>query len=199
MSIYIMSRKFKKLTLQYSYFELEIEEVDEICLAMDKDMQKYFKENYPDQYEAFYDSPTSIPISEDKPSEGEPNDDGNEQEKESRVKNKDLKKLYRKIAEKTHPDKVGNDEKSDLFSEAATAYSENDLATLLKIASSLNIEILDLSAESIILLEENIENLKNRIDNKKKTTAWAWHNCKSNEEKNRVIKNILEFKGIPVQ
>jgi hypothetical protein len=188
MSIYIMSRKFKKLTLQYAFLKLEKEEVKEICENQEKELHKYMKENHPEYYKqkniepkpevhaAEEDTPKDIPTSEV-------------------IKNKDLKKLYRRIASKTHPDKISDEQYDGIFSAAARAYEDDNLAQLLEIAGGLNIEVSELSAESVALLENNISSLNKDIINMKSSTGWAWHKAKNPKERKAIIDFLLKHKG----
>jgi len=198
-----MSRKFKKLTLQYAYLKLEKEEIEEICLSVEKEMRSYMEEHYPEGYEAFYGTPTECPPEEETPqvpscerTAEEIPEDNEEGDKLPPPKNKELRNLYRKIAEKTHPDKIGSNDHADLFSQASQAYADNDIATLLDIAGRTNIEIDELSEASILLLHKNIQKISENINSKKETTAWAWHKAKTEEQKEVIIKHILERKGI---
>tara|TARA_R100001510_G_C7632096_1_gene190770 strand:- start:158 stop:721 length:564 start_codon:yes stop_codon:yes gene_type:complete len=179
------SIKVKKLTLQYSYLLLEKQEVDEICLESDKEMRQMMREKYPDEYKEIFERRTTEHnlTNTDESSE--------EIETSKSKKNKDAKKLYRKIADKTHPDKTGSDNRADLFSKASLAYQENDLATLLDLAGSLNIELTELSPESIQILENNVISLSKEINTQKSTTAWAFHVAKTDEDKDVVLRNII--------
>ena len=189
-----MSVTHKKLTLQYAYLKLEKEETDEICSSVEPGIRRYMEEHYPEHYNNFF-SPSKKTQAEEPVDEiPEKNIDN---EKQS-TKNKDVKKLYRKIAEKTHPDKTGSNHYSDLFSEAAEAYNENNIATLLEIAGRLNIELSDLSSESVLLLENNIKLLAYKIHQKKQTAAWSWHQAKNDEEREKIILLILQNKGVAV-
>ena len=191
-----MSVTHKKLTLQYAYLKLEKEETDEICFSVEPEIRSYMEEHYPAHYKAFYSPPkTETPKESVKPQE-EPETPA--EEERIPPKNKDLKKLYRKIAEKTHPDKVGSNEHSKLFSEAAEAYATNDIASLLEIAGNLNIELSILSPESIALLESNIKTLAYMIHQQKQTAAWSWHQAKNEDEKKNIILHILQHKGIQI-
>ena len=204
MPIYNMSRKIKRLTLQYSYLVLEKEEVDEICAEVEPQLREYMEKYYPEHYDTFYSiskeptTPEGTEGEEDEETESE-EDEESEDKKPEIPKNKDLKKLYRKIASKSHPDKADNDEDAELFSKAAKAYQENDLATMLDIAGLLNLEIVELSPESVFLLSENIEKLSDGINNMKKTASWVWHQSETEEQKVAIIKMILLSKGINIK
>ena len=206
-TIYIMCpQNTKKLSFQYSYLKLEMEDVDVACLATEPDMRKFIEENYPEQYSAIFGPPVeyqppgqnAVPPEQEEP----PTDEKDTEETEllesspSIPKNKDVKNLYRRIAEKTHPDKTGNNDYAEQFSDATTAYDENNIARLLDIAGALNIELSGLGAESIALLKNNINKLTEDISNMKKTTAWAWHGAENEETKRDIILNIFKYKGI---
>jgi len=83
-----------------------------------------------------------------------------------------------------------------IFSDSAAAYATNDLAKLMQIAGGINIEIIELSPESIKLVENNIKEIAEAIYHKKQTTAWAWSQSTTGEEKDRIVKNILSSQGI---
>jgi len=191
--MYNMSKlKFKRLTLQYAYLKIENEEIDEVCKDVEKDIRTYLQEHYPDHYNSFFDPPEKP---EEPTKEVEQDTKPEPEEKPAAPKNKDLKKLYRKIAENTHPDKTGNNQYADLFSEAARAYDQNDIGKLLEIAGNLNIELLELSPDSILLLENNIKTLSLEIHNKKNTVAWSWSKSSTDEEKDKLIAMVLKNKG----
>ena len=207
-----MSRTYKKLTLQYAYLQLEKEEVTDICKEIEVKIREYIKQHYPEHYDSFF-APQEFVNPESKKDQKEENtndtkeiddavnaaesEDIEEYEIIKKPKNKDLKKLYRKIVERSHPDKIGNDTKANIFSDAVQAYDSNDIAKMLEIAGVLNIEILELSQESILLLNENIKTLSEEIFKKKQTTGWAWHKAgDDDEEKKRLVKFILNQKGI---
>ena len=214
-----MSNKIRsqKLSFQYFYLCLDLEETSELCFQANEDMQKFMKEKYPDYYEAMYATkpqdassneagsdgeigevltPEREEENEDKEEESQPNKEINEEDTKSIPKNKDLKKLYRKIAERTHPDKVGNDKYASVFSAAAEAYSSNNLAKILKICGNMNIEIIELCPESIALLKDNIKEISVSIYHKKQTAAWTWTEAKNEQQKRELIEKILQQHGI---
>ena len=193
LSIYFMSLKFKKLSLQYSYLKLEKEEVDENCSSSSKEMEEYIRHNYPDVYDAFF---APEPVPEQEPKEDTNDETINEEAKKHPEKNKDLKLLYRKIASRTHPDKTANLQYHKIFAEAAEAYNNNDIGKILDLAGSLNLEIIELSKESVLLLELNIKKLNEYIQCRKSSPAWAWSQTTTDEEKQNIILFMMQNKGI---
>ena len=189
--------KFKKLTLQYAYLKLEEEEIRETCSSVEKDLRSYLQKHYPEFYKQ---SPPAPSPEEEPPPEADTPEELKDIEEEAETdaipKNKDLKKLYRKIAAKTHPDKIGDETHSGVFAAAARAYKEDNIAKLLEIAGTLNLELLELAPESLALLKNNIQMLAKEIHNMKRSTAWAWSQAKTPEDKEKVIKVILNSRGI---
>ena len=88
-----------------------------------------------------------------------------------------IKKLYRKVAAKTHPDKGGDEEK---FKIAAKANKNNDFGTLLEMADELEIDIL-LDDELINEMGKQCKAVIENITKMKTTTAWTWVHCHPNE------------------
>ena len=184
-----MSNKVKKLSLKYSYLSLEHSDIKLNCDSVENDIRSRMKKLYPKAYKTFFS------ISEDIVNVVEaekPND-------KNKTKNKDLRKLYRKIATKTHPDKTNNENTSKIFIEAASAYQENDLGKLIELSNEAKIEDLDLSKESILLLEKNVALLEKKIHTLKTTAAWIWYNSTCDKEKDKIIQNILTSKGIKLK
>ena len=202
MSIYIMSNKIKikKHILHYSYLKLEKEEVDEICDKVEKEMRDFFEKEFPEEFKTFNEKNSKNQeehIQKSLNEIEEASDISDDEEIPSKPpKNADIKKMYRKIAEKTHPDKIGDDSQAQIFSEAAEAYQENNVAKLLDLASSLNIEFTELSEETLKLLENNITSINQYILSKKSTSAWSWHMTQTDEDKKNVIKAIISVEDL---
>lgn len=186
MASLIKALELKKIIFQVSYLNAEQSEILYKCDSIDQEISDYIKHNYPEQYKEFVkpnETTTESTIEEDNDSQ-------------LKCQNKDIKKLYRKIVELTHPDKAEDQE--DIFREATRAYKEENLAMLLEIASELRIKIDELSDQSMKLVQKNIQDLETKVEELKQSTAWAWHNCKSSEEKDMLARMILSYKGIDI-
>jgi DNA repair exonuclease SbcCD ATPase subunit len=86
--------------------------------------------------------------------------------KNLKVMKAECKKLFRRIAMLSHPDRVNDVKKNRLFEEARVAYKENDLITLENVASNLFSTKRDL--RSLEKLRKRFEMLKQDYDNKSK-------------------------------
>ncbi|MCS5551082.1 MAG: hypothetical protein NZ811_06145, partial [Gammaproteobacteria bacterium] len=106
-------------------------------------------------------------------------------------KSETLRKLYRRISKISHPDKVESEFLTAYFKKASTAYSEDDVAELFTIATTLEIEISDINSEDIAAeLEKSILDKSNQTMSYKRTLAWAWANAETEEEKQRIREHI---------
>ena len=88
-----------------------------------------------------------------------------------------MKKVYRKVAAKTHPDKGGNEE---MFKVAAKANKNKDFGALLEMADELEIDF-ELTNELINEITKQCTAVVESITKIKMTTAWTWAHCHTNE------------------
>ena len=89
-----------------------------------------------------------------------------------------MKKVYRKVANKVHPDKKGGDKKK--FQLAAEANKNNDFGQLLEMADELEIDF-ELTNELIDEITKQCTAVVHTITKIKTTTAWTWVHCEPNE------------------
>ena len=97
---------------------------------------------------------------------------------ETEVSEDTMKKVYRKVANKVHPDKKGGDK--EMFQLAATANKNKDFGQLLEMADELEIDI-ELSNELIDEMNKQCNAVVNNINTIKTTTAWTWAHCHEQE------------------
>ena len=92
----------------------------------------------------------------------------------------EVKKVYRDIALKTHPDKLSNCdedeiEEKEIYNKAIKARNENDIETLVRLASDLKIEMGEMSMDSLENLEKQIEKKEKEIESMHKDIAWIYY------------------------
>lgn len=107
---------------------------------------------------------------------------------------KEYKNLYRKIANATHPDKVGNDEdKKNIFQEVNSAVNNEDYFKLIEVAMELDLEIPEEVPLDLHLLDKKITSANSQIKQMTKTIAWEWYHVEEEETKRTLIKKYAEY------
>ena len=175
----------KKLVFKISYINAECEEISHKCDGIDSKIWSFIKENYPEEYK----NAQSLPAFK--------KDDIIENDSQLKCQNNDVKKLYRRIVEVAHPDKDEN--KVEEFRTATEAYKKQNLGTLIEIAVSLNLEIQELSKESLELLEDNVTKAEEKLKQLKESTAWVWYNAEDDNKKHQLALFILKEKGVSIE
>ena len=187
-----MNRKLKKYNLKYEYLKLDEEDVrEELSIyieSFDNQFSKYYNTLRPgksgsSENEVWVNEETGEVREEPPPlndifenyKRAQEEHERGERERAERLKElksrpDKIKKLYKKLAIKAHPDRGGSDE---LFQQVNDAYNDNNLMWLLRKAGEYEIDYeIDNSDEKI--LKKNLEVLNNEIRRMKDTTAWLW-------------------------
>jgi len=98
----------------------------------------------------------------------------------------EVKKLYRDIAKTTHPDKIKNHKLNELYLEATEAYEQNDIVTLYKVCSELNIDF-DLPDDFISQIRGKISSFKERVSFLENTYTFKWIKTEPVSDKNKIV------------
>tara|TARA_R110000824_G_scaffold5999_3_gene27563 strand:+ start:2912 stop:3574 length:663 start_codon:yes stop_codon:yes gene_type:complete len=115
---------------------------------------------------------------------------------------RDLRDLFKKIALKTHPDKLLDEEEdeveylTELYKDAARAAEVGDGMALLEIAYELGISVKIDPAKEVEWLNKKIKTLKENVAEMKSTAEWVWGHSDGNERERveSLIKDQLGFK-----
>ena len=105
----------------------------------------------------------------------------------------ETRKIFKKIANKTHPDKLLNkDEDSKekltcLYKKAQSAMSEDSLFDTMKLAQELDIEY-DMTEDKKLLLQRELDKINREIVFIKKTLPWQW---KQKGSQRKVVKDFV--------
>jgi len=175
----LLKLKQKKLTSKVSYLRSELEETSLIFQDCLVNFQKEFG-SYLEDYSTDKDNPIKTELEFDIP-------------------DRQVNILFRRIAGKTHPDKLIHKDISEkefnkrvtLYKRANNAVKQKDWAKLKDIASTLDIDLTYDEIDDILYLEETTKSLAEKIKELMSTYAWAWAHV---QEQNRELlrKQILK-------
>ena len=177
--------KNKKLIHKLAWYTLEREDIKEDLEKYDLQFQKEFEKE--------------LQFLQYKKSQEEVNEGLNEEqepkEKDRRVTKemKELHKLFRSIAKKTHPDLYG-DEFIEIFKSANEAFDNKQWIDLITIAADLNIELPEFSDSSIKLIDDSIKDIEDSLHNWTNSICWLWAS-----KKEELGLNTSDSKLSPIQ
>lgn len=173
----LINIRTKRYLTQYDYLELELEETQYM-------FDKYNKQFLKEYYNIDEPSKPKIIIPDETSTELPDVDIDLEIQKPEEPEDIQLKKLYRLLSLKTHPDKNnGSQESKEIFAEINKAYKKKDILKLFKFALKYKIEINPIIMEKCSTLFENsIIDMKAKIEHIKQTVAWKW-GISSDEQK----------------
>jgi hypothetical protein len=125
-----------------------------------------------------------------------------EEHKDVMPEDKDLKNLFKKIALKTHPDKLLDSDEdevehlTELYKDASRAAEEGDGMALLEIAYELGINVKIDPEKEAEWLKRKIEMLKETVAEMQNTAEWIWGHSDGDERERveKLIKDQLGFK-----
>ena len=172
-----MNRKLKILKLKHDYLKLELEDVKDDFKRFNKDFDKYF--------DKYYEESTKLKNQKNQTEFENPSHHFENARKEREKQQKEIdeqrnllknaprkvKNLYKRLAAKTHPDKLGG--KHEKFQSVKEAYEKQDLAKMLQLAAEYDVNYkLDDRDEAI--LGKNLADIENEIDRIKSTIGWLW-------------------------
>lgn len=107
---------------------------------------------------------------------------------------KQYKALYRKIASKTHPDKIKDDEeKKKILQEVNKAITNEDYFKLIESAVKLEIDIPEEVGINFGVLEQKIASIQNQVKQITKSVAWEWYHLENDEQKIKLIEGYATF------
>ena len=111
------------------------------------------------------------------------------------------KKLFRKIATITHPDKIpetlGDDVKKQFltfYKTATEAYEKEEFLDLLDIGSSLGVDLSKIGKIDTNNIRSEVKNIEKEIQNLKSSFYWGWWHA-TDKKKSELIKEFIKERG----
>jgi hypothetical protein len=150
-----MNKNLKKLLYQYKFLKMELDDI---------------KEEHSDLTIGFESLFSDIISKKEPETEEEIVAEALKPKKEKqRVENESMKKLYKDVAKKLHPDKGGSEEG---FKELNKLYKQSDYLGIIEIAIENDIEF-EVDDSDIELLK-SIDKINKNIENIKTTLPYVW-------------------------
>ena len=157
----------KKLKSEYEYLKVEVEYQAELFEKARMEFDKRFSDKLN------LNVPKSKTVKEKKP-----------------IRKKSLDKVYKKLAQKIHPDKKTGD--PDDFKKLKKSVDDSDMDVVIDLADEYDVDIsVEVDEEEFLL--QKIERLKNKLDYFNRTLIMQWYKIDENEKNNfeNIILNTL--------
>ena len=109
----------------------------------------------------------------------------------------EIRKLFKQIATKTHPDKFSNAKNTEkalnkqVFLQAKSAAEDNNYFKLQQIAQRLGLDLPEIDGKRLKLMEKEAKRLKVRINRMQKTVAWVWFDQDCDGKRNDVMQRYV--------
>jgi len=178
------SAAFKRLIRKYEFLLEDWEDVSEISKSANLEMMREINLRKP------------ADITENDFTVEESEEDEKEKEEET-PEDIVLKKLFRKIVFKSHPDRLG-DEVSELervrivslYDQAVSAHDDKNWALMVVTAIKLDVELPEEAEEMVDKIEDEARELEEKIANETTGIAWQFYHA-TEEEKEQIVERYL--------
>lgn len=175
-----MSRILKKYSYKYEFLKLELEDLQDEFDGYHTEWKDIFGKYFNNIKKEFWKNEETGEIRQDKP----------EQETTKTTTPEKIKKLYRKVSVKAHPDRGGNAEE---FNTVKTYYDENDYLGLINYATQNDIEV-DITEEDSKLLENSCSAIESKVKKLQSSLVFSFFKG-DNKVKSAVIKQLqIQYK-----
>ena len=144
--------KYKKLKYEIKYLELETAETEDKFRECINKFEKAFREKMGDKFE------------DPNKDKGIKLDEKQHEEIKNDQQSTEVKKVYRKIVSRTHPDKLEQLPNNTI-----------KMVGLFDLADELDIKLPEIDESYIERMETETISLKNKIQRYKDSNAWIWY------------------------
>jgi hypothetical protein len=188
-----MKRIMKELDFYESDYEYKNEIVMQAEIQFIKNVNDFLSQNA--ELKALFDEKVQKRLEDNikKKSEEEEQLENNSEEEEGETKfiSPKMKKLYREIVKRTHPDKIKDKKLNEIYIKATKYYNDADLLYIYKICSDLHIYY-EIDIEDNEFLKDKIVSFKDKISFIQATYTWKWNFTETESEKNLIILDYIK-------
>tara|TARA_Y100001973_G_scaffold105079_1_gene176928 strand:+ start:9013 stop:9654 length:642 start_codon:yes stop_codon:yes gene_type:complete len=202
-----IEKKIKFLATKLTSLQSELKVSREIISQAGKEVEDMFRKKY---FPEIPVKPKELPketgvdefTGEEQPSKEKPsaeNESGEIKSSADKKASPDVKRLFKKIASMTHPDKLAGlseyetKKKKDLFKKAMSAMENDDLVSLADIAGDLEIETPEITKAKLKEAEQKIIAIKRELHQIESTYVWKWFFCEDEEIKDKILTELFEI------
>lgn len=201
--------KMKFLAVKLSALRSELKISREILSKVSVEVNKMFQEKYfPERpVNQLTNEKTDIDEQEEDPKSKEKQKQkvrvehaASEGESASKNVDPEVRKMFKKIATKCHPDKlVGikkgfeKNRKEDLFEKARAAFEDDDIVTMAHIAMELGVEIPEITESQLKETENKIIAIKKELNQIESTYVWRWFFTSDPKQKDNILQELFNI------
>lgn len=153
-----MTKNLKKLLYQYKFLKLELGDIKEEHSELTTDFESLFSDIIGKKEPETEEEIVQHALNQ------KPKKDKERHEVES------IKKLYKDVAKKIHPDKGGSEED---FKQLAELYKQSDYLGIIELAIDNDVEF-EVEADGDTELLKSIDKINNKIEHLKTTLPYVW-------------------------
>jgi hypothetical protein len=189
--------EIKRIMKELDFYESDYEYKNEIVMQAEiqfiKNVNDFLSQNA--ELKALFDEKVQKRLEDNikKKSEEEEQLENNSEEEEVETKfiSPKMKKLYREIVKRTHPDKIKDKKLNEIYIKATKYYNDADLLYIYKICSDLHIYY-EIDIEDNEFLKDKIVSFKDKISFIQATYTWKWNFTETESEKNLIILDYIK-------
>jgi hypothetical protein len=184
----LIALRYNSVVLELKLIESELEYCNAVIDGARNDFSHRFR--YGLQERNLY-----IPGSDEDP----PPLNREQRRKRKKKTTEEIKRLYKKIAAATHPDKMAplddfeTHRREELFKRAAAAFECGDATVLRELARELDIKAPPLTQDDIDCVVAQIKEKQAEVSGIRGMVVYAWALASQDEDKDRIMKKYLDF------
>ena len=179
-----MNIQLQRLIRKYEFLLEDWQDVKEISQSANQEMSREIHANKPDN---ILESDFTTEEAEE-----------DEEQHEESASDAELKKLFRKVIIKCHPDKLGADVSdveririAELYNQAIEAHDDKNWALMIIVAIKLGVELPAEADDMLEQIQENAIELEQKISKETSSLAWQFYHA-DEEEKAKILQNYLK-------